>query len=288
MMRGGSFSETDPAANAIVIDGASDGANMGLRVKFQITKSTEKAANPATVTITNLSPTHRGALQRKGVRLILEAGYRTSGLVHLYTGDVRTVDHAREAADWHTVIKCGDAERSLQFARASQGFAAGVTLGEVVRFAARAMGLGLGNVAAQAARLTQPLYNGYTMHGPASGELDKALRSAGWRYSIQDGQLQILAPGESVANSVPEVSIETGLVGSPEAGSPESGGQPQLIKFRRLLLQQARAGGRVHLLSERYNGIVRLKKVDHLGDIRGGEWYTDMEGIIDPTARPAT
>lgn len=287
LLRSGSFSETDPTANTIVIDGASDGSNMGLRIRFQISKSTEKTANPAVITITNLSPDHRAAVQRKGVRLTLEAGYAGPGLVHVYTGDVRTADSTRDVADWHTALKCGDAERSLQFARVSQSFAAGVTLGEVVKFIAGRTGLGIGNVNEQAARLTQPFYQGYTMHDSAGKELDRALRAAGWRYSVQDGQLQLLAPGEAVTNSVPVVSVETGLIGSPEAGSPETKKQPQLIRFRRLLLPQARAGGRVQLVSARYNGIVRLKKADHTGDIRGGEWFTDMEGAIDPTARPA-
>lgn len=288
LLRSGSFSETDPSANALVIEGADNPDQPGLRVRFQVTKSLERNANPAIVTISNLSPTHRAAVQKKGVRLVLESGYQSTGLTTIFVGDVRTADSALDVATWHTTIKCGDAERSIQFARASTSFAAGVTLGEVVTFCARATGLALGNTLTQAARLTQPFYQGYTVHGPASGELDRLLRAVGWRWSSQDGQIQILAPGESVENSVPEVSIETGLIGSPEAGSPETKGKPQLIKFTRLLLPQARAGGRVHLRSDRYNGVVKLKKLEHIGDVRGGEWFTSMEGIIDPNARLAT
>lgn len=285
LLRGGSFSETDPTANAIVIEGSDGSTNQGLRVRFQISKTLEKNPNTAAITITNLAPSHRAALQRKGVRVQLEAGYAGEGLSLLYLGDVRTADHSRDVADWHTVLKCGDAERSVQFARVKQSFAAGVTLGEVVKFCAQATGLALGNVETQAATLTQPFYQGFAVHGPADKELDRALRAAGYRHSVQDGQIQILAPGESLQNSVPEVSVETGLIGSPEFGSPETKGGARLIKFTRLLLPQARAGGRVYLRSVKYDGVVKLKKLDHAGDTRGGEWYTAMEGLADPNAR---
>jgi len=280
----GSFSDTDPTANTLVIGGGDDAGSPGLRIVGKISKSNQKEPNTAEVTIYNLAPTTRSQLQQKGLRVLVEAGYREAGLARVFLGDSRSTDHKRNDADMVTLIKCGDGERAMRYARASGSFAAGSTVGQVVQLCADAMGLGLGNVGAQLPNLQRKLFNGWTVHGAAASELERVLRAVGYRYSVQDGQLQILAPGQSLATGVPLISPDTGLVGSPEMGSPEKAGKPAALKFRSLLRTDVRPGGRVHLRSERYNAIFALRKTVHTFDTMGGDWYTDMEAVQDPTA----
>lgn len=283
----GSFSDTDPTLNALVISGGDDVATPGLRITFKIKKTSQKQPNTSEIVVYNLAPTTRAQLQKKGVRVLLEAGYVSTGLQRICLGDVRTVDHIRDHADWKTTLKGGDGERSYQFARASQSFAGGTTVGQVVTACAGSMGLTLGNTATQAAKLSHVLQQGWTAHGAASSELERILRSVGYAYSIQDGEVQILAPGESVQQSIPLLDTTSGLLGSPEMGTPEKKGQPQLLKYRSLLQPQARPGGRNHVVSDRYNGIFRDRIVEHSGDTRSGEWFTDHEGIADSTVKAA-
>lgn len=282
---GSSFSDTDPGQTALILETA---GGVGLRVVFKVTKTIGKQPNVAEVVIYNLAPETRGKLQTKGVRLILEAGYRATGYALLFVGDVRTVDPVRDGADWKTTVKCGDGERSFRYARASESFAGGATIGDVVRYCVAQLGLALGNSAEQATKLKTILSHGWTVHGAASTELDRALRSVGYRYSIQDGTVQILAPGESAEQTIPELDEDHGLIGSPQLGSPDKKGKPPTLRFRSLLLPQARPGGRVRINTVRYRGVIfRSQKVVHDGDTHGGNWYTDFESVQDPTVRAA-
>jgi hypothetical protein len=89
----------------------------------------------------------------------------------------------------------------------------------------------------------------------------------------------VLAPGETYGPEIPLISPATGLIGSPEMGSPEKKGKPSLLKFR-CLLRPLTVGGRVHLQCLRYDGEVRIRKLEHSGDTHSGEWYTDVHGAI--------
>jgi len=283
----GSFSETDPRQNTLVV-GADDGdVNATLRVVAKITKTTQKAPNSCELTINNLAPHARAALQVKGLRVIVEAGYVGVGLQRAFLGDSRSTDHKRDGADMVTLIRCGDGERAMRFARASQAFARGTTVRDVAAYCADQLGLGRGNLGTALPALDKTLGGGWTVHGAASSELQRILRSVGYSYSVQDGQLQVLAPGQSIEYSVPLISPETGLIGSPEMGSPEKEKKAPAIKFRSLLLPGARPGGQVHLRSERYDGIFKERKVEHSFDSAGGDWYTDHEAVQDPTAKVA-
>ena len=72
--------------------------------------------------------------------------------------------------------------------------------------------------------------------------------------------------------------LKNGML-KPEMGTPEKKGKPALIKFKSLLMQ-TRPGGLVRLKSRVYDGEVTVKKLDHDGDTHGGNWYTNIEGIL--------
>lgn len=248
-----------------------------LRVMFKVKKTTKKEPNTAQVTITNLSPTRRASLQQKGVKFVLQAGYEGTGIAQLFIGDARTIDHTRDGADWNTTIKSGDGERAFKFARVNESFAAGSPVSDVVNKIASAVGLGLGNLKAQMSNMTGQYVNGYAANGPASRELDKVLRSAGFEWSVQDGELLIRKPDDKGSVLVPELSSETGLIGSPHYGTPEKKSKRPTIKVRSLLNGAIKCGGQVVIRSERHNGPVRVVELEHVGDTDGGDWYTDFE-----------
>jgi hypothetical protein len=273
----GDFSTT--TVDDLIIDGADDPLAPGMRVKFKIDKTDQKEPNTSVVVVSNLSPSTRSKLQKKGVKLALEAGYQATGMSRIFLGDVRTSDHVRNDADWDTTIKLGDGERAYRFARVSESFAARTPASAILQRLANLSGLVLGNVPDQAAALRQTFDQGYVAHGRWSDVFDAFVRSLRLTWSIQDGALQVLAPGTSVQAQIPLISPSTGLIGSPEMGTPEKKGKPALLKFKSLLFP-ARPGTEVQLQSARYNGRVRARKVSIEGDTHGGEWYTTVEGVI--------
>jgi len=268
----------------LIID-AGEGGNQpaGLRAKFSVKASDGKEPNGAEVMVTNLNPDNRARLQRKGVKVTVEAGYADTGQSRIFRGDARTIDHVRNEADWDTTIKCGDGERAYRNARVNESFAAGTGAGDVLNFLALQSGLQVGNVPGVIANLLKTYDHGYTVSGPWKAEMDKLVRSIGYRWSVQDETLQVLLPGQPATAAIPLISPDSGLVGSPEFGAPEKKGKPALVKFKSLLIP-SKPGALVHLKSERYDGNVRVKKVEHTGDTHGQEWYTSLEGVLQSSS----
>lgn len=270
------FVTTGP--NVFEING---GDSLGMRVQFKIKKTSEKEPNCSEITITNLSEHTRQSLQTKGVKVTLEAGYVATGITRIFRGDARFIDHVREGADWETKFKCGDGERSYRYARLTESFSDGVTAGDIVAKLVTASGLQLGNDPYSSAILSAKRFDhGYSVDGTVANSLERLLKSIGLQWSIQNETISILDPGQPVPlEVVPEISPETGLIGSPEMGTPEHTKKPALLKFKSLLLP-VRPGRKVKLLSERYKGFVKLIKVELIGDTHGGEWFSEMHGVI--------
>ncbi|HUX71160.1 MAG TPA: hypothetical protein VMV41_11660, partial [Cellulomonadaceae bacterium] len=173
-----------------------------------------------------------------------------------------------------------DGERSFRNARLSTSFAPGTTAGTVLRAIATATGLALGNVSAAVAKLDSlTLQQGYVVSGSVARALDRLLYSLGYGYSVQRGALQILADGDVLDDSIPLISPTTGLIGSPEMGSPEASGKPALCRFQSLLVATA-PGKIVHLTSDRYDTDLVVKKCEFSGDTHGGDWTTTIYGEI--------
>jgi hypothetical protein len=285
----GSFSDTDPLQNGLVIE-CGDGDERGNRIAGKVVKTSGKEPNTTEVDVYNLGPHTRAALSAygKGAQTLIEVGYQKTGLSRLAACDVRTVDHVRDGGDWKTVLKCGDGERAARFARANESFAGPIIVGDVVTYLVKQMGLALGNSADQASKLSTKLDHGWVVHGAASAELDRVLRAVKYRYSVQDGEVQILGPGESVAQTIPDVSPSSGLIESPEMGTPEKTGEPGHLKFKALLMPAARPGGRVRLTSERYDKVIlRTKKVSHDFDTWEKVWYSNFESTQDSSVKAA-
>ncbi len=110
------------------------------------------------------------------------------------------------------------------------------------------------------------------LSGKVSKLLDKYVTSAGYQWSIQDGQLQVLAPDETLLDMITILSSVTGLVGSPEQS--EKG----IIKARSLLQPSIIPGRRVTVFSKMITGSYKATKASIFGDTWGTDWYTEFEG----------
>lgn len=258
----------------------------GARILFKIKKSTEKEPDPGEISVSNLSPHTRSSLQNKGLVVRLEAGYNDA-LTTIYEGDIRTVDHVREKATWVTKLRLGASERFYRYSRSHISFPAGTTAAEALTRIVNASGIGPGNLAvAASAGLSSVIFRaGKVISGSTQHAIDQLLKSipyqgrGGWSWSVVDGSLQVLAPGQQLATSIPLLTPTSGLISSPETGTPEKVGKPALMKIR-ALLTPVRAGGRVHIRSANYDTDVYVKKLEHEGDTHGAAWYTLIFGVL--------
>jgi len=254
----------------------------GLRVQFKVEKTLTKNPNTAHITISNLSEDTRRKMRKRHAEVVLSAGY-TDTVAQIFSGTARTTDHVRKEASWETVIQCGDGEVQFRAARVSQSFGPGTKVADVIAAIARSTGLKLGNALEQAQSggfrgSLEQFAQGFVAHGKAATQLDKILRSAGFDWSIQDGALQFLRATETAKNQAVLLTEGTGLIGSPEHGTPDKKGKPSVLKAKALLQPTLKPGGRVEIRSRAIAGAqFRIEKVTHTGDTGGGDWYSEIE-----------
>lgn len=248
----------------------------GLRVQFKIEKSLDATPNKSTVTITNCASRTRAYLQTTPLVLRLDAGY-DDNLRHVFTGDLRWGNSDIVDADWETKLELADGDRAYRSARVSRSYKKGTSVAIALKEAAAAMGLQLATAVAATAELQSQFATGRTLHGPAGDELTRLLAPFGYHWSIQDGKLQVLKDQNADASTALTVSQSSGMVGSPEFGTPEKKGKPTPIKIRSLLYPEITPGGRIAVDAANINGIFRVAKVTHDGDTHGDNWFSEIE-----------
>lgn len=247
----------------------------GFRVAFRIEKTADQNPNTADITISNLQRSTREKLQRPGVQVILEAGYQNEHQV-VFKGDARTISHVHDGPTWTTRIQCGDGEKALKNARVNESFGPGTDVREAARKAMEAMGLEMRDAMAALGTggwgaAQERFWHGLSVTGPAGKVLSDALGGSRYRWSIQDGVLQVLADGETTNEEAVLLDRWSGLIGSPELG--DNG----VLKIRALLNGGLRPGRRVLLESDPFRGAFRVETAAHLGDTGGVEWYSEIE-----------
>lgn len=269
-----------PVPGSLQAPSAAQGVKItDLRVQFKVEKTITKEPNTCEIQVFNLAQRTRAQLQARGTRVILLAGYDKDmpDLPQVFSGDSRTIDHVRDGPDWTTKIQCGDGERNYRFALVNESFRPGAAVAAVLRKCIAQMAVDPGNSEQKLAGIVDQYVSGYAAQGKASAEIDSILSGQGLEWSIQDGRMQVLAPGEVSPDSAVLINAQSGLIGSPEHGSPEALGGPGLLKVKCLLLPQVRPGRRIKVESLGVNGFFRVEKVSHTGDTHGGEWYTSCE-----------
>lgn len=259
-----------------------------LDIAFKVARSLYARAGTAEITLFNLSEDSRALTRRwrsrtgtppndvvHRTRVRLEAGYVATGMSVLFQGNVRRVDTRREQPDWITKVTAGDGEESMRSARGSRSFGPNTRIEEVVRYAADAMSIGLGNLpdALAGAALDQVgaiLPGGTVVHGRVERALHHLLRSVGLEWSIQDGVLQVLPRGGALTRTAVLLSPDTGLIETPEVGLN------RVVTCKALLQPDLVPGAQVRLESEIVTGYYRVESTEYAGDTRGGDWTAGL------------
>jgi hypothetical protein len=264
-----------------------DVATSELDVRFRVTRSLASRAGTAEIEVKNFGPDHRAQVRHyrhrqpdgrvRYSRVQVEAGYRDAGLSVLFRGNARRIHSLPAPPEWTTYITAGDGEDAFRSARGARAFARDTPLEDVVRYAADAMGLGVGNVAEAlaGARLdqlgSQFSGSGVVVHGRVAPQLTTLLRSAGLEWSIQNEVLQVLPRGGALARTAVVLSPDSGLVDAPEVGLN------RLVTCKALIQPDLVPGGQVRLESVVVTGFYRIEQCEYSGDTRAdADWTVGM------------
>jgi len=262
-----------------------------LRVTFDVEKTLSKEPNQATITVYNLNIPNRAAIQTGAEiadtartatppiaydwPLVIEAGYMGS-LETIFSGNITFAHSEKEAVDWVTTIEAGDGENKYRKGRMNKSYKAGTTVAQVALDAAALLDVSPGNIAEKLGvgvfRNGYSVFTqGYVASGSAADILDSLMSSAGFRWSIQDGSLQVLAPTDTNFEEIVILSKDFGMVGSPQIAEKGK------ITVTSLLQGKLKPGGRIIVQSELVNGQFKVERVKHFGDTFGRDWYTEIE-----------
>lgn len=258
-----------------------------LAFEFEILSTIKKEPNKCRLVIYNLNKDHRAQLFKRnrpdsnskktvGIPVTIQAGYVGNKQV-IFSGDLNEVSGERDGVNWKTVIIGSDGGRAYREGRINKTYGTGTSFNTILSDCAASMGVGLGNLSSignvEIPGIGTTTATPFTPSGNAAQELDRILRSAGFRWSIQRGNLQILQIGQPLQADAVLISPESGLIASPQAtidttvtlGNPQLAAQlgsrakinkpkdPGVLKLRTLLIPELYPGRKIVLKSQSLN-----------------------------------
>lgn len=254
-----------------------------LDIEFSIEKDLKKAPNNAELTIWNLNPDHRAALEQirakskadkgtRGIACSVEAGYGTD-LSQIFLGDLRTVETTRTGPDWQTKLTSGDGEKGAQFGRVQLSYGPGIANDVPLRALARAMNVGEGNLSKVVAQLQHAQFPaGVTISGPAYRQLNTLAAGMGLTVTIQDSALQFQNIGKALEGTALKLNAQTGLIDSPTVDNEG------VLTAKMLMIPGVRVGSLIVMDGLAVKGNYIVQKVTYAGSNFSGDFGITAQG----------
>lgn len=253
-----------------------------LRIDFEVSKGIGSKQNTATISIWNLTASHRKQLGEELDKIELKVGYRDGPLSTIFKGNIRDVTHTKDTADVKSEMECGDGDEAFSKGAVSKTFPAGTKPKEIVEYLAGEMP---GATKGEMKGIDDlPAYKRpVTLFGWSWSEMDKIGREQGFYWSIQNGQVEALK-NDQVLQGTTVLSSETGMLSIPEV--TDKG-----VKIKALLNPEIAPGRQIDVRSDfldegsgrdkrktdQGGGIFRVSDVTFTGSTRSEEYYVEAE-----------
>lgn len=255
--------------NFIASEGGDSGLDLSqLRCTFTITKQDAESPNTAEFEIFGLAPNTVQNLKKSFTKVMSSGGYQSNfGL--LFAGNIKGFEQSRESLK----ITAGDGDTAYNYTIINKTLAAGASPSSIVQECIGAMGVG-SEYLAQMPGTALP--RGKVLYGRPREFMREQAINTGCTWSIQDGKVLMLKRTELAPGTAVELSKTTGLIGVPS--KTEDG-----ITGRCLLNPKLKIGSALVIKSEyaaELNGTYRIIGLEHKGDTRGNDWYTDFTCIL--------
>jgi hypothetical protein len=251
---------------------------------FEVTRTTDYSQNTARVQIYNLAAETRRDLQSRtgsGVRCTVLAGYSDgSPPSQICDQELRVISNQRSGPDWITSLESGDGDIVKQTA-VKGSWAEGASVKGVVQDLVGQLGVRARDLVASLGLVPdKPLDGPLSVSGRGDDSLAQQLDSLGLEHSIQDGELQVVRKSEGTAGEAILLSPATGMVESPELQGIRGFIRVPVVNVRALLTPEITPGVRIRIESTAWSGVCVARRVVHSGTSWGGDWYTDVEGLV--------
>jgi hypothetical protein len=274
-----------------------------LHFKFLVKSMDIPTPNTLSVRVYNLTPTTSARIRvGEFSKVTLSAGYQAGvNYGQIFTGDIKHVHIGRERnVDNYVEILAGDGDSLYNFGLNNTTVGAGASPADVFNVVSQAVtqfGVDIDDHAADVFnKMGGILPRGAVISGLFRTEMSGLCRTADARWSIQQGRLIVVPNTGCLQSPIVKLNSKTGLIGVPEA--TDNG-----INIRMLLNGNLQIAGRVQVNEGDINaqivqqqsypnpgdvyfpaqvttdGVYRVVVLNHSGDTRGQEWYTDIVGL---------
>jgi len=286
--------------NLIVADAKGNGLDLSnLRIVFKVKKTDAQTPNIAEIRVYNLSAETASQIKKEFSSVLLQAGYE-SNYGTIFAGNIKQVRLGREnGTDSYIDIAAGDGDEAYNFAVVNTTLSSGSTQQDQINSAANSMS---GKSVKQGSITgvdSNKLPRGKVMYGMARDYLRQSALATETSWSIQDGKIQFVKLTGILPSQAVLLNSKSGLVGTPEQTNDG-------ITVKCLLNPQLKIAGRVKIDQENIaeaklpdtskkdvvnkpvaieeDGLYRLLAVEHSGDTRGNDWYSNLVCLgIDAT-----
>ena len=279
-----------------------------LRFRFEVRASDVETPNTMYVQVYNVAQQTANRINQEFDTVTLTAGYQTGNKGNIFTGDIRQTFQGRERnVDSYIDICAGDGDQAYIQSVVNKTFPAGTTLAQQAQdlmptgltLAPSAIGIlnGTGGLAPKNIRAKTQ----FGMWRLAMGNIADQVNA---RWSIQNGVVTLIPNTGYLPGQAVQINSATGMIGTPE--QTEDG-----IKIRCYLNPLIRIGQLVQInngdinrntlnkqmfpsyVSQYYpatvtnDGFYRVIVAEHVGDIRGTDWYTELTCLAADISSPA-
>lgn len=253
-----------------------------LRIKFSVKKnSSSKSNNTSKITVYNLSETTRNTITETGKLATLSAGYRESGTTDIFVGDISNSNIERNEADILTVLDCSDGSKALSETNEQLSFAEGTKNTTILDALIKKFPLAVKYLDIPTDAQGKESLNGFSMADMAGSMFDSICDKMGVEWSIQDNQLQILAPDATNGDTIENITVASGLIGNPKRikAKPDARDGFSGWRIETLLKADATIGGKVLVTSREIgnNKPFKIVALNHNGDTHGNDWKTTLD-----------
>lgn len=253
------------------------------RVTFRVEKTHKPEPNKCELEIFNLSRDQRAQIEElkpkagsaRGVPVLIEAGYKDTGLSQIFLGDLRTAYSERKGADWITTVESGDGDAAKK-QPLSVAYGPQTSPDVALRAIVRALGVAEGNVPVIAAKLrigaAATLFpKRAVLCGSAFEHMTHFAHSAGLEWSIQDGAIQLINQGKVLDGFAIRLNASSGLIESPTVD------HKGLLSCRMLIQPNVKPGSLLVIDSLAVRGNYKIERASWEGDTYGIPWYITVE-----------
>ena len=278
-----------------------DGLDLSaLRITFKVSQAYLQQPNTAEIRVWNLKPETSKKIEKEFTRVTLQAGYGNPAII--FDGTIVQLRRGRaNATDTYLDITGLDGDAGYNYAIVFSALAAGANKGAQFKVAADAMAKYNVTVSQPPADDGKKSPRGQVMFGMARDYIQALSDTSSSTWSIQDGKISVVKKDGFLPTQAVVLNSQSGMIGIPEQTVDG-------INVRSLLNPLFKYTGRVQInegdinrqaiaLSKTGNiangfiprlvedGFYRIVVVNHSGDTRGNDWYSDLVCIaLDDSA----